>query len=111
MRIQYITKPAASKITEIIIIFAGSFREYPNEVYPDDIDLLILANGGSIFVPGKTKAFIDKYRPKKIMADHFDDAFPPVTRDVSIERLRRMTKKNHPEIEFIVPEICKSIEL
>lgn len=93
------------------IFLTGSFREYPEEVYPDDIDLLILANGGSIFVPEKTKAFIDRYRPKKIFVDHFDDAFPPLTRNVSVERLRKTTKKNHPEIEFIVPEICKAVEL
>lgn len=93
------------------IFLTGSFREYPGEVYPNDIDLLILANGGSIFVPEKTKDFIDKYRPKKIFVDHFDDAFPPVTRNVSVERLKNMTKKNHPEIEFIVPEICKAVEL
>ena len=93
------------------IFLTGSFREYPEEVYPDDIDLLILANGGSIFVPEKTKAFIERYRPKKIFVDHFDDAFPPLTRNVSVERLRKTTKKNYPEIEFIVPEICKAVEL
>ena len=93
------------------IFLTGSFREYPGEVYPDDIDLLILANGGSVLVPEKTKSFIDKYRPKRIFVDHFDNAFPPVTRTLSVERLKRMIKKNHPEIEFIVPEICKEVEL
>lgn len=93
------------------IFLTGSFREHPEELYPDDIDLLVLANGGSIFVPEKTKDFIDKYRPKKILVDHFDDAFPPLTRNVSVKRLKRMTKKNHPEIEFIVPEILKSVEI
>lgn len=93
------------------IFLTGSFREYPGEVYPDDIDLLVLANGGSIFVPEKTKSFIDRYKPKKILVDHFDNAFPPVTRNVSVERLKKMTEKNHPEIEFIVPEICKEVEL
>ncbi|MBR3768295.1 MAG: MBL fold metallo-hydrolase [Clostridia bacterium] len=93
------------------IFLTGSFREHPAELYPEDIDLLILANGGSIFVPEKTKGFIDRYHPKRIFVDHFDDAFPPVTRAVSVKRLKRMIKKNHPEIEFIIPEICKSIEL
>lgn len=93
------------------IFLTGSFREHPEETYPEDIDLLILANGGSVFVPEKTKAFIDKYKPKKIFVDHFDDAFPPVTREVSVERLRKMTEKNHPEIEFIIPEVCKAVEL
>ena len=93
------------------IFLTGSFREHPEETYPDDIDLMILANGGSVFVPEKTKAFIDRYKPKKILVDHFDDSFPPLTRDVSVERLKKMTQKNHPEIEFIIPEICKAVEL
>lgn len=93
------------------IFLTGSFREHPSETYPDDIDLLILANGGSIFVPEKTKSFIAKYHPRKIFVDHFDDAFPPVTRNVSVKRLENTVKKNHPDIEFIVPEICKAIEI
>lgn len=93
------------------IFLTGSFRDTPKAVYPKDIDLLILANGGSVFVPEKTKSFIDKYHPKKIFVDHFDDAFPPLTRDMSVERLRKTVKKNHPDIEFIIPEICKAVEL
>lgn len=93
------------------IFLTGSFREYPGEVYPRDVDLLILANGGSVFVPEKTKGFIGKYHPKKIFVDHFDNAFPPVTRTVSVKRLKNTVKKYHPDIEFIIPEICKAVEL
>lgn len=93
------------------IFLTGSFREHPEEVYPENADLFILANGGSVFVPEKTKAFIDRYRPKKIFVDHFDDAFPPLTRNVSVKRLKKTVEKNHPEIEFIVPEICRSVEI
>lgn len=93
------------------IFLTGSFREYPGEEYPQDIDLFILANGGSVFVPEKVKGFIDKYRPKKILVDHFDNAFPPVTRTVSVKRLQKTVKKRHPEIEFIVPQVCEPIEL
>ncbi len=93
------------------IFLTGSFRDTPEVQYPKDIDMLILANGGSVFLPEKTKGFIDKYRPKKILVDHFDDAFPPVTRNVSVERLRKTIAKNHPDIEFIKPEIGKTVSL
>ena len=93
------------------IFLTGSFREHPDEVYPDNIDLMVLANGGSIFVPEKTKHFINTYKPKKIFVDHFDNAFPPLTRNVSIKRFKNTTKKNHPDIEFIVPEICREVEI
>ena len=93
------------------IFLTGSFRDTPSVEYPKDVDLLVLANGGSVFVPEKTKGFIEKYRPKAILVDHFDNAFPPVTRNVSVKRLQRTVAKNHPEIRFIVPQICREIEL
>lgn len=93
------------------VFLTGSFREHPNVKYPEDVDLFILANGGSVFIPEKTKNFIDKYHPKKILVDHFDDAFPPLTRNVSVKRLKNTVNKNHPEIEFIIPEICKAVKL
>ena len=93
------------------IFLTGSFRDTPSIEYPRDIDLLVLANGGSVFVPEKTAGFIAKYKPKAILVDHFDNAFPPVTRTVSVKRLQKKVAKNHPDIRFIVPEICKEIEV
>ena len=91
------------------IFLTGSFRDTPSVTYPENVDLLVLANGGSVFVPEKSAAFIEKYRPKAILVDHFDNAFPPVTRNVSVKRLQRTIARNHPEIRFIVPEICREI--
>lgn len=93
------------------IFLTGSFREHPDVNYPQDVDLFVLANGGSVFIPEKTKAFIKKYRPKKILVNHFDDAFPPLTRPLSVSRLKNTIKRKHPNIEFIIPDICKEIEL
>ncbi len=93
------------------IFLTGSFREHPEGTYPENVDLFVLAVGGSVFVPENTRHFIDRYRPEKILVTHFDNAFPPVTRTVSVERLRRTVNRNHPEIEFIIPEICKNIEI
>lgn len=93
------------------IFLTGSFREHPEGRYPENVDLFVLANGGSVFIPEKTKKFIAKYHPKRILVNHFDDAFPPLTRPVSVKRLKNTVKKNHPDIEFIIPDICKEIEL
>lgn len=93
------------------IFLTGSFRDTPQIEYPKNVDLFILANGGSVFVPEKTAGFIKKYQPKAILVDHFDNAFPPVTRTVSVERLKKRIAKDHPEIQFIIPDICKPIDL
>ncbi len=93
------------------IFLTGSFREYPEEVYPENVDLFVLAHGGSVFAAEKTKDFIARYHPKSILVTHFDNAFPPLTRNVSVKRLQREVKKNHPDIGFIVPEACQTIEI
>ena len=93
------------------IFLTGSFREHPDGKYPENADMFILAHGGTVFMPENTKKFIARYRPKKILVDHFDDAFPPLTRTVDVSRLKKTVNKNHPEIEFIIPEINKAVEL
>lgn len=93
------------------VFLTGSFREFPGEQYPEDVDLFVLAVGASVFASEKTKDFIDKYHPKKILVDHIDDAFPPLTKDINLKRLKNSIKDNHPEIQFIDPEICKAIEV
>ncbi len=92
------------------IFLTGSFRDTPAVTYPENVDLLILANGGSVFVPEKTAGFLQKYQPKAVLVDHFDNAFPPVTRTVSVKRLQKRIAKDHPDMRFIVPEICTPIE-
>ena len=93
------------------IFLTGSFRDIKEIEYPKDVDLLILAIGGSVFVPENTADFIAKQKPKAILPSHFDNAFPPVTRNVSLTRLRKTLQKNHPDISFIMPEICKEIDI
>ena len=92
------------------VFLTGSFRDTPAVAYPDNVDLLILANGGSVFVPEKTAGFIAKYHPKAILVDHFDNAFPPVTRDVSVKRLKKKVERDHPDIRFVIPEIGQTTE-
>ena len=92
------------------IFLTGSFRDTPEITYPGNVDLLILANGGSVFVPEKTAGFLKKYKPKAVLVDHFDNAFPPVTRTVSVKRLQKRIAKDHPDMRFIVPAVCEPIE-
>ena len=92
------------------IFLTGSFRDRPEIDYPHDMDLLVLANGGSVFVPEKTADFLAKYEPKAVLVDHFDNAFPPITRNVGVKRLQKTIAKNHPDTRFIVPEACRAIE-
>ncbi len=88
------------------ILITGSFGYAPDETYPENPDLFVLANGGSVLVPEISKKFIDQIKPKKILVDHFDDAFPPLTRRIDLTRLKNVIHKSHPEIEVIEPTEC-----
>ncbi|MBQ6165331.1 MAG: MBL fold metallo-hydrolase [Clostridia bacterium] len=93
------------------VFLTGSFRDTPAIEYPKNPDLFVLAYGGSVFVPENTADFIAKYKPKAILVDHFDNAFPPATRRMDLTRLQKRVRRDHPEIRFIIPQICKEIEI
>ena len=85
------------------ILLSGSFGTVDGVEYPQDCDMFILANGGNLSIPKLTKPFIESTHPKRVFVDHFDDAFPPVTKRVCVEKFRDKMSQTHPEIEFIIP--------
>ena len=93
------------------ILLCGSFGSFDDVEYPKNPDLFILANGGSVFVPEVTKKFIADIKPKTVLVDHFDDAFPPLTRKVDVTRLKHTIEKNHPNTKFIIPTECVPVTI
>lgn len=85
------------------ILLSGSFGTVEGVDYPKDSDMFILANGGNLSIPELTRPFIESTHPKRVLVDHFDDAFPPLTKRVCVEKFRDIMKETHPEIEFIIP--------
>lgn len=85
------------------ILLSGSFGTVDGVEYPTDSDMFVLANGGNLSIPELTRPFIESTRPKRVLVDHFDDAFPPLTKRVCVEKFRDMMSETHPEIEFIIP--------
>ncbi len=93
------------------ILISGSFGTVKNVEYPTDCDMFILANGGNYHIPELTMPFIEKTHPKCILVDHFDDAFPPLTKRVPVENFRDIIKETHPEIKFIIPRELEPVEI
>lgn len=85
------------------VLLSGSFGTVEGVEYPKGCDMFVLANGGNHSIPSLTKPFIESTHPKKVFVDHFDDAFPPVTKRVCVEKFRDDMSRTHPEIEFIIP--------
>lgn len=93
------------------VLISGSFGTVDGVDYPKDSDMFVLANGGNLSIPELTRPFIESTHPKRVLVDHFDDAFPPLTKRVKVEKFRDIMKETHPEIEFIIPKERVAVEI
>ncbi len=95
------------------ILLAGSMNFAPasEETYPDSPDLLVLPYQGLLDLEGRAQEMIDRVHPKRIMLSHFDDAFPPVSRNVDLRGLERLLKERYPGIRTVKPAYRKPVHL
>ena len=81
-----------------ILVF-GSMGYDSEVIYPKKVDVLILPYQGSSHLKQLADELITMIEPKAVMVDHFDDAFPPISKDVKIE------------IDALIPLIDQTIEI
>lgn len=75
------------------------------------IDVLVWPFQGRTNMSKYSLTIIEKIKPKVVILDHFDDAFPPITGHVNTDKFVKMMKKKHPEIKVIVPTYHQTINL
>ncbi|MDR3086156.1 MAG: hypothetical protein LBU47_07580 [Christensenellaceae bacterium] len=66
-------------------------------------DCLVLPYQGRSDLPRAALPIVEALRPKALFLDHFDDAFPPLSRRVDPEPFLLQLKKRFPEIRAILP--------
>ena len=64
------------------VMAMGSLNLAEDMAYPADLDLLALPYQGSSDLLTPTLAIIRRLRPRAVLLDHCDDAFPPVSADI-----------------------------
>ena len=79
--------------------------------YPTGADLLIYPYQGRSDMREYSLKFLDIFRPRRVMLDHFDDAFPPISCDMDCEPFIQKAKKLHPEMEIWKPEMMMAYEV
>ncbi len=85
------------------IMVLGSAGMEENTEYPDGADLLVFPYQGRARMHKYMVPFLHEFAPKAVMIDHFDDAFPPLTRAVKTKKFETTVKKHLPEARTIVP--------
>lgn len=90
------------------VLVMGSYGSDEEVEYPKDVDMFVMPFGGSPKIKNKAMPFINAIRPKCIMADHHDNAFPPLTRRMDVEGFAPVLYEKHPEIKYIIPDEFKA---
>ena len=82
----------------------GSFGMDDATGYTADPDVLVLPYNGSTNIPALANAPLRRLRPKTVVFDHYDDAFPPLTRRMDVEAYEARLNADFPEMRTLVPE-------
>ena len=98
-------------VDQIHILLLGSANLRDDVVYPQNVDLLIYPYQGKSHLVKYSIDIFKKIKPKTIILDHFDDAFPPISSDVDCQALIETMKVEMPDVKIIIPQPLKSIVL
>lgn len=85
---------AEGKLVQVM----GSADLDENVTYTENADLLIIPHQGRKDIDVQNKKIVEKLKPRRVLLDHFDDAFPPFTTEVPtrafIEEVSKITDAN-----------------
>ena len=86
------------------ILLLGSLNLDDNTEYPTGADLLIMPLQGRSDVNKYAMQFIDRLQPKKVLLDHFDNTFPPISSTVNTSLFVSLMRQKYPGIPVICPQ-------
>lgn len=93
------------------VLVLGSLNLKENTAYPEHVDILVLPYQGTSDLIPPALSVIDKIKPKAVFLDHFDDAFPPISRHIDTKPLKRVLAKRYPDLPVIKPTAGKTVTL
>ena len=93
------------------VLVLGSLGIDENTEYPEYVDMLVLPYQGASDLVAPALAIIEKIKPRTVLLDHFDDAFPPVSRQIDTRPLKKALTEKFPELPVVKPTAGKTITL
>lgn len=93
------------------ILVLGSLALDESADYPKYADMLILPYQGTSDLVSAACSIIDRIEPRSVLLDHFDDAFPPVSRQIDTKPLRKALKERYPDLPVVKPTAGKAVTL
>ncbi len=84
-----------------LIQVMGSAELMDNEVYHTGADLLILPHQGIKNIDGHNAKIVERLKPKRVVLDHYDDAFPPYSAQIPVDDFCQNMSKTIPTEKLI----------
>jgi len=86
-----------------LVTVLGSLSLAEDEQYTQHPDLLVLPYQGNSHLPPIALSVIDRIAPQAVLLDHFDDAFPPITREIDTTPFIQALARSYPQVKVIMP--------
>ena len=89
----------------------GSLNLDEKENYVPGADLLVMPYQGNSFLEKEADRVLARLKPKSIMLSHFDNAFPPISRNVDTRGLSILLKEKYPAVKAVKPRYGKTVHI
>ena len=93
------------------ILVLGSLALREETEYPKYVDMLVLPYQGATDLVSAALAILARIEPRTVLLDHFDDAFPPISRRIDTKPLKKALEEYYPEHPVVKPTAGKAITL
>jgi L-ascorbate metabolism protein UlaG (beta-lactamase superfamily) len=86
------------------VLLMGSLNLDRETEYPVGADLLIMPLQGRSDIAKYAMKFLERLRPKRVLVDHCDDAFPPISSRVDTGRFAALMNHRYPDVAVLCPQ-------
>lgn len=93
------------------VLVLGSLALQETTEYPKYVDMLVLPYQGAADLVSAALPIIDRIEPRTVLLDHFDDAFPPISRHIDTKPLKKALTERYPELPVVKPTAGKAVTL
>ena len=93
------------------ILVLGSLNLEENTEYPKYVDMLVLPYQGATDLVTPALSIIERIKPRTVLLDHFDDAFPPISAQIDTKPLKKALSEHYPDLPVVKPTAGKPVTL
>ncbi len=93
------------------VLILGSLAIDPQTDYPQGVDVLVLPYQGNNDLPLRAGEVLERLRPRSVVLSHFDNAFPPMSRDVDLRPLSKLMQERFADIKVVKPVFMKPVSI